>query len=206
VEVLPVQLPGRGPRLREEPLRSVPAIVGGIASALGEEFHGSYALLGYSLGALLAFELARVVLRERVVPPRILIVASLPAPQGPEHAAPLRIRDAEILENLGLFGGLPPELRTDPEILSHLLPIIRADLRAVESYTYRPGPPLPIPITAIGGMDDLMVNDDHLRAWADQTTDRFHVVRVPGGHFFLHTNPAPMFAVLRDELAPLMAG
>ena len=136
----------------------------------------------------------------------LLIVASLPAPQGTLHASPMRIDDEQIQESLALFGGLPPELRSDPEILSHLLPIIRADVRAVESYAYRPGPPLPIPITAICGEDDVMVNDDHLAAWGDQTTERFHRVRVPGGHFFLHTDPQPMFRALRQELAPLMAG
>jgi len=206
VEVLPVQLPGRGPRLREDPLTSIPSIVGALATGLSDEFHGSYALFGYSMGAIIAFELTRLLVRERMVPPRLLIVAAHPAPDHTSTDTKIsRLPDGELIEQLEIFGGMPDQF-DDAELRSLLLPIIRADIRAVESYTYREGDPLPIPITAIGGTEDSQVSDAELGAWRAQTSEAFRAVRVIGPHFFIHTDPEQLFGVLRPELAPLLAG
>ncbi|HVA87591.1 MAG TPA: alpha/beta fold hydrolase [Candidatus Saccharimonadales bacterium] len=207
IEVLPVQLPGRGPRIREPALTSIPSIVGALATGLSGEFHGSYALFGYSMGAIVAFELTRLLIRERLVPPRHLIVAAHPAP---EHASTnteiYRLPDEQLVEQLKVFGGMPDQFGDDAELQSLLLPIMRADMRALETYVYRPGEALRVPITAIGGTDDSQVTDAEIRAWGGHTLEAFRAISLTGPHFFIHTDPEQLFDVLRPELMPLLAG
>jgi medium-chain acyl-[acyl-carrier-protein] hydrolase len=83
VRVLPVQLPGRGSRGAERPLRSIAEIVDALALNVGPELGVRYALYGHSLGALVAFEFARLMGEELGRPPEHLFVGACRAPDAP---------------------------------------------------------------------------------------------------------------------------
>ena len=207
IEVLAIQLPGRGPRLREPALTSIPSIVGALAVALAEEFQGSYAFFGYSMGAIVAFELTRLVVNERLVPPRLLVVAAHPAPSPAVTRTEVhKLPDDQLLEQLQVFGAIPDQFDGAVELQSLLLPIMRADLRAIETYAYRRADPLRVPILAIGGTEDSQASEADIRAWGENTTEAFRAVMLKGPHFFIHTDLGQLFDVLRPELVPLLSG
>lgn len=84
-----------------------------------------------------------------------------------------------------------------------LLPTIRADYKAVETYVHRPGATVHCPVTAFTGDRDPKVTVEEALAWRRHTTGAFHSEVFTGGHFYLSDHQD---AVLRTVSARLAAG
>ena len=201
VEVIAVQLPGRGVRLAEPALDSVVDMAEGVSTALRDELLEPYALYGHSLGALVAFEVARRAAWQGDPPPVHLFAGACRAPQLPRTTPALHeLPESELLGELANLGGTPAEVLADSDLMAAMLPTLRADFRAGETYRYRPGPKLACPITAIGGSNDHTVSPADLDAWRAQTDAEFRRVELDGDHFFVDNRRTELLAVLRDEL------
>ena len=117
------------------------------------------------------------------------------------HKAP----DAEFVAHLRELGATPAEVFSSPDLLELMLPILRADFRACE--TYRPGdrPRLPINIAAYGGLGDTDTSRDGLLAWQEETTGQCVVRMFPGGHFFVSDHADQVVAMLERDLFDALA-
>jgi surfactin synthase thioesterase subunit len=187
VEVVPIQLPGREARIGEPPIGDLRQLVVEIADAVVPLTDRQFALLGHSMGAWLALELARELRRRGGRMPCLLIAAASPAPQRPKATQPMhQLPDDEfVAEMIRRFDGIPPAVRTNAELLQLLLPAMRADMELLETYEYADEPPLDTEILAIGGTDDRAVSATALADWRRHTSLRFSTRLLPGGHFFL---------------------
>ena len=201
IQVCPVELPGRGGRFGEPTLTRLRPLVDALAGALAPYLDRPFAVFGHSMGGLLAFELARTLRRRGLPLPAHLFVSAAAAPDLPRSRPPVHhATDAEVMDELRLLGGTPPELLDDKEVMELMLPVIRADFSVLETYEYRPGPPLPVPLTVFGGADDPLVPVRSLDGWRRQSAAaRLHVL--PGGHFFVSPAAAGVMAVIADTLA-----
>ena len=85
-----------------------------------------------------------------------------------------------------------------------LLPCLRADITALETFHPAPGAPLPCPITVFGGADDRRTSRAHLEAWRGETSGAFRVRVFPGDHFYLNVRRDDVLADLSVTLAPLL--
>ncbi|KPI15352.1 Oleoyl-(acyl-carrier-protein) hydrolase [Actinobacteria bacterium OK074] len=207
VEVVAIRLPGRESRLDEPPLRRVPDIVAALTADVGPWLDRPHAWFGHSLGALIAFEMCRALDRAGLPAPVGLLVSGRPAahltvPERPVHRAPL----PEFLDRLRELNGTPPEILADRTALAALLPMLRADFTAVETYAYQPAPPLNCPISAFGGFDDPFAARSDLDAWRVHTNGRCTVRMFGGDHFYLHRSPEPVLSVVADDLRALSDG
>jgi len=190
VEVCAVELPGRGSRLREQPLREFGALVDATLAGVRPALDRPFALFGHSMGALLAFELACRLSAEGLAPCQ-LFVSGRPAPHLESLDPPIHmLPEPEFVERLRTLNGTPLEVFRYPELMELMIPILRADLGACESYVHTPRPPLEVPISAFGGMDDREVSGDRLEAWSRYTRARFVALQLPGDHFFLNEPPS----------------
>lgn len=201
VELIPVQLPGRGARIRERPVDRLDRLAAMLAEALGPRLDRPFALFGHSMGALLAFETARTLRRTGLPVPAALFVSARRAPQRASMRPPLhRLSDAQLIAELRALDGTPAAVLEDEELLGLMLPIVRADLKAVETHHYEAEPRLDCPIRAFGGTRDSIAPDD-LSAWSEQTTRGFGLTMFDGGHFFLNTHYEAMLQIMTDVLA-----
>ncbi|WP_194912061.1 thioesterase II family protein [Catenulispora rubra] len=201
IEVVAVRLPGRENRHRERPARRLGQLVPAVTRILSGDADGPFAVFGHSLGALLAFEACRELARLDLRQPVRLLVSGRTAPQLPSRVPPIHAAPDEALyQRLRDMGGTPPELLADPEVMAGLLPTLRADMEAAETYEYRPGPALNVPLSVFGGAQDRFADRRDIEPWGEHTRAGCRVRVYPGRHFFLHEDPEP---VLRDLVSDL---
>jgi surfactin synthase thioesterase subunit len=201
VELLPVELPGRATRFAEPAIASVTTIAAQLDEVVAEVARSlpsaSDVLFGHSFGALIALEVARLMER-RGAAARLLVVSGHLAPDHEPRAAPIGdLDDADLLRELGQLGGIPREVLDAPEVLEVVLPALRADIRAAESYHAAPDQALRCPILALGGLRDPTVPVRELQGWARYTSERLQTKTYVGDHFFVNRQgPAILRAVL----------
>jgi medium-chain acyl-[acyl-carrier-protein] hydrolase len=202
IEVCAIQLPGRERRFQEPSLESVDAIVEQLAPVMAEQTDLPYAMFGHSLGALVGFELVRRLRSEGRQLPVRLFVSGHRAPHLPDPDPPIRhLPDDAFIEELRELNGTPQAVFDSPELLELVLPILRADFTAAETYTYRSDHPLPCSITALGGASDEMVTREALQGWKDHAGGGFEYYVLEGDHFFIHQRHQDVMRILRDRLA-----
>jgi medium-chain acyl-[acyl-carrier-protein] hydrolase len=207
VEMYAVEYPGRGARLTEPPLTRITCLVQAAADALLPYLDKPFVFFGHSMGAMISFELARWLRQEQSLGPVQLFVSGRRAPHSPNTDRPTYdLPDDEFLEELRRLNGTPKEVLDHAELMRLILPIVRADFEAIQTYRYLPGAPLDCPITAFGGLGDQEVNREHLEAWREHTTAGFALRMFPGDHFFLHTAQRVLLQTLSQDLHQLVAG
>ncbi|MEO3928024.1 thioesterase domain-containing protein [Micromonosporaceae bacterium B7E4] len=202
-----VQLPGREHRIGEPASDSLVDLADGIAAGLGAETgaRSPDVFFGHSMGALLAFETVRALRRLGGTTPAHLVVAGSRAPHLPRATRVHDRPEPELVAELHRLGGTPTELlaelAAEGDSLDSLLPAVRADFAAVETYVYLPEPPLPCGLTVLGGAGDADVAESDLAAWAVQVRSAPTVAVLPGDHFFVRS---PSLAeVVAHTTAPL---
>jgi medium-chain acyl-[acyl-carrier-protein] hydrolase len=208
LEVWAVQLPGHGGRWREPPIASIPALVDAFIPVLLPHLQRPFAFFGHSMGAVLAFEIANALLEREAVAPHHLFVSSRRPPHMPGSENNLHVLpDHEFIQEIDRrYGGVPGEVLESTELLALLIPALRADITALETFRPSKRAALPCPISVFGGAQDPLVPRHHLDAWRDQTDGPFRVRVFPGGHFYLDSQREALLADLSATLAPILHG
>ena len=199
--VCAVRLPGRESRLAEAPFEGMGPLVEALAGAIESYLGGRFAFFGHSMGAAVAFELARVLRRRGLPLPCLLIASAARAPQfrrnhvpGPDPSA------EELVAQIRGLGGSPGNLLEHADLQRALLPALEADARLYRRYVYREDDPLAFAIRAYGGVDDPNIRREHLEGWGEQTGASFAVRVFAGGHFYYQTAAAEFRAAVEEDL------
>jgi medium-chain acyl-[acyl-carrier-protein] hydrolase len=207
VEVQAVQLPGRGARMTEPPFTSLPSLIEDVSDAIRPLLDRPFAFFGHSMGALIAFELARQLRRERGAEPAHLFVSGRRASHLTRTEPPTyNLPDDEFVKELARLNGTSREILEHPELMSLMIPPLRADFAVSQCYSYVPEPPLSCPLTAFGGLGEKHLTREDIEAWREHTTGAFKVRMLPGDHFFLHTSRSLLLRILSRELSGLLKG
>lgn len=206
IAVCPVQLPGRESRIAEPPFVSMDALVPCVAEALRPLLNPPYALFGHSLGALVAFEVARYLRALGAPPPANLFVSACRAPHGSFPEPTYELPEAEFLGRIRRLKGTPNAVFENPELLELVLPILRADTTIYDTYRFQPGDPIECPITALGGVADDHVSRADLADWSIHTKAAFRLRMFPGDHFFLQSARPQLLRALATDLETILHG
>jgi medium-chain acyl-[acyl-carrier-protein] hydrolase len=206
VEARLVQLPGREGRWRETPQTRLEVIAPALTDALRPELDMPFAFYGHSLGALVAFEVTRRLRALGAPMPAHLFVAAHRGPHLPNPHPEMRhlADDAFVTELRRRYDGIPQAVLDNPELLELMLPCLRADFEAYETYQHLSEPPLSCPISALGGEHDRYVRPAEIAGWRDQTTGRFRMRILPATHFFVQSERDRVIgAIVEDLLQPV---
>jgi medium-chain acyl-[acyl-carrier-protein] hydrolase len=166
-----------------------------------------FAFFGHSMGALVAFELARELRRRSWRGPVLLAVSGHHAPHRPDPDPPVaHLPDAEFLEQMRVrYDGIPAEILAEEELLKLILPVLRADVLVLETHPYVEEPPLDCALSCFGGEQDRHTARDDLEAWREQARGPFTLHTFPGGHFFIESAREAVLRALSDDLLPAIA-
>lgn len=186
IDLLPMELPGRGRRFAEPLLTDVHDMVDDLFGRVKDAvLLGPYAVFGHSLGAKLAFELARRIVRERLPEPAHLFVSGSAAPSVPPKDRCLHLLPCTPFRRMiAELGGTPPEVLREEGLMDLFEPVLRADFQACNTYAYREGRPLTLPITVLMGLQDTVERRDAIK-WGEETRAETQRFAFRGGHFFL---------------------
>lgn len=207
VEVCAIELPGRGSRLMEPPFTQLEPLIQELTRVLLPYLEKPFAFFGHSMGALVSFELARILRQEYDLSPVHLFVSGRRPPQVPDPDPPIHtLPEPEFIDELRRYNGTPEAVLENAELMQLLLPTLRADFAVIETYVYTPDPPLNFPITAFGGLEDWKASCDDLEAWREQTSADFSLQMFPGDHFFVHSAQPLLLQGLSRKLHQYCAG
>jgi medium-chain acyl-[acyl-carrier-protein] hydrolase len=202
VELCAIQLPGRGNRFREHALSSVRALVATLHEEMLPLLDRPFAFFGHSMGSILALEVCRSLAANDLHPHQLFVSGRRP-PQVPDPHPPLRhLSDAAFVGEIDRrYGGIPPEIAAEPDVLALLLPALRADIAALETHCPEATEPLDCPLLAFGGSEDPLTPRAHLNAWRSETRNEFGVRIFPGSHFYLDPCREAVVAEVSKTLA-----
>ena len=201
----PVQLKGREARNGEPPNTSILQSAAELGNVLASVLDGPYVIWGHSMGALIAFETARFLRRSQLPMPAALILSGHRAPNLQATREPIgHLPHDAFIDKLLELGGISEQVLASPELVEFLMPTLRADFQACETYQYSEEPPLNIPIAVFGGKGDSDVPAETLAAWGEQTTSPLLLRMFPGGHFFPKQDPHLVIRNLMEFVSTLI--
>jgi medium-chain acyl-[acyl-carrier-protein] hydrolase len=203
IEVCALELPGRRRRVSEPPFRRAGPLVAAMADGLAPYLGLPFALFGHSMGGLLAFELARTLHRTSGLAPRALFLSAVGAPHLRRTRRPLwNLPDADFLEEVRAYGGIPEEALAEPGLMEMFLPALRADFEIFDTYELEGGEPVDCPVYLYGGEQDPFVAPACLAAWIDVVPNVVSAKFFSGGHFYLSDHREALTEAIARALGP----
>ncbi|MBT2336866.1 thioesterase [Variovorax paradoxus] len=206
IRIVPVELPGRGSRSAESLVRDFDGLVAQICAEQAEAMHGNFAIFGHSMGALLAYGVARR-LRSigRALPVALLASgSSAPSRRDPDRFAD-KIDDASLIADLRTQGGTPEEVFASAELMRITLDVLGADYRVCEAFLYPGEAPLPMPVHVFAGRED-DIEPVRIHAWSAEAGGVYSLDWFDGGHFFIRQQETVFLATLAQRLGHAVAG
>jgi medium-chain acyl-[acyl-carrier-protein] hydrolase len=198
-----LELPGRGRRFTDKLLESVSSMVREAVDGILPLIGGSpaYAVFGHSLGGIVAFETVRELRRRKAPMPRHLFVSGVRAPQVPKReGTAYDLPHDQFVQKLVEMGGTQEEILANREMLELMVPILRMDFKAYETYRYTEDRPLECPVTALGGSLDTFVLPADVEQWSLHTGGAFAHTTLDGGHFFIHPRMKDVTDIIRSKV------
>jgi surfactin synthase thioesterase subunit len=200
VDVVAIQYPGRQDRRREPLVDDIALLADHIHAVLRASDDKPVTFFGHSMGAIVAFEVARRLEADGRTPVRIF--ASGRRAPSTHRKETIHLRDdVGILAEVRRLNGTGATLLQEEEIMRAALPALRGDYRAIETYTCAPGATVTCPISVLVGKDDPKVTFDEASAWAGHTAGSFDIHIFAGGHFYLVDRPGDILKILRQHFS-----
>jgi medium-chain acyl-[acyl-carrier-protein] hydrolase len=179
------QLPGRDDLAAVTPIEQAEMFAPKYLTALRQLGDHPVILYGHSLGAILAFDLARGMRRLGLRPPIALCVSGRRAPSLALSHAPLwSMPDDTLIALMRRMGGPMVDVFDNPRWRNNVFPLMRADLAVSDRYSYVAEAPLDCPIVAFHGVDDPVVKAQEVMVWGAETAGDFRFIPLAGRHFF----------------------
>jgi pyochelin biosynthesis protein PchC len=201
-DVAVVQYPGRHDRADEQPVPSIRQVARHVVDALRATGPRRLALFGHSMGALVAFEVAVLLEREKGGAALDHLFVSGHRSPSRHRPDPGRYADeSAIVAELRQSGGTDKRVLAHPALVSRMLPMLRNDYAAVLGYRYRPGDNVSCAVTALVGDRDPYTTIHDAQAWTAMTTGEFALRAFPGGHFYLNAQRGLLVSALGQRLA-----
>ena len=209
-ELIALDYPGHWERWDEPLVKNIDEMAMDIACMVADipmlKKEGSdFYLLGHSMGCLVAWLSAQVLIEQFDMAPKGIILCAMASPKALKGFKGFPIAsDEEIKIFLKNIRQVSEAVLESDFFHNHLMPFIRADFQAFLNCCkeQREFKRLPIPILAIEGEADSIVRSEEIQQW-DEFTDDFQHIKMPGDHFFLFDseNVADVCKMINDFCA-----
>ncbi|MFF4367251.1 thioesterase II family protein [Streptomyces sp. NPDC001594] len=207
LDLRPVDLPGKEALFTELPAETIPelveAVLPAVRAALGDAPRA--ALFGHCFGAVVAYETAQALLRDGHRGELVLFASGSHPPGVPNAVRLTGLSDEEFIAGVRRIADYDHPALDDLELRELLLPALRADIAAHESYAPAWPDVLPAPVVAVRGADDALVSAASSSGWAAVTSGGFVARELPGTHMYPTDDWSGLSALIERELLPARA-
>jgi surfactin synthase thioesterase subunit len=171
--------------------------------ASAHQVDGNVALFGHSMGALVAFDVARRF--EAAGKPIAALFVSACAAPGEIGYDYIPESDRGLLDAVSAMTGANPEFLENEELAAKILPTLRG-LKAIANYECPPHATVSCPIFAFLGDDDEVATYEKVTGWSQRTTSEFSARVFPGHHFYLNDHLPELVTDIEDKVASCCRG
>jgi len=194
-----VQYPGKGGSHDLGAFTSIEDLADRVCGMLAPPTDEGAAFFGHSMGALLAFEVARRFEADGH-PIAALFVSAAGAP-GRAGYDNIGESDRGLLEAVGQMTGVNPEFLENEEFAAKILPTLRG-LKAIANYDCPPQARVSCPIFAYHGDEDDVATAEKVAPWSERTTGEFsaRTFTAPGHHFYLNEHLPEIVADIEEKI------
>lgn len=204
IEVIPVELAGRGVRHNEKFYNNIEEAVLDIYSIIKKESNfDNIAIFGHSMGAMLAYLVAKKIKNEINIEPKALFLSGN-SPLIKNYAYISNLPDDLFLNKVIEFGGITQEMIEIKELMDMVLPVLRADFKMIEEYKKEnveyPKEVFSVPIIAFTGKKDKGVTSDDMNEWRKYTKGKFELYQFEGNHFFINEYYQEIIDIICSQL------
>lgn len=187
-DIIPIDYAGHGTKfgmpLNETMESLLKEVYGEITAKLSK--NESYCLFGYSLGSIIAYEIACLLRENGYKIPRMMFLCSMEAPHEiPKEEWYHTLSDDEFVKEMLDKGGIDAELVSDPLMMEIFMPMIRADFKLNELYKVKEREILDTKALVMYSSED--ISDEKIHDW-DKFIADVEYICYPGGHFFIYQN------------------
>lgn len=191
-----VEPPGRGQRSAEPPAASVDLAAEEVAQELGAWSAHRIALFGHSMGALLAFEVARSAPSCGWAPAALVVSGSRAPNEDLGRPRIAHLEQPAFGRRAVELGLAPAGIVADPELSALFLEPLRTDLALCEGYPWGRSACLDVPMTVLCGVADHLVSLSSAQAWQRLSARPVSTTVFRGGHMFVTETPREVVAVI----------
>lgn len=199
IEIVAIELAGKGARMGEKFHSTFNDLVNdAIQCILSNNNLSTYSIFGYSMGAVISYEVMIKLIWKHMMRPKVAFFAACCPPHIPNDRNNIyNLNDQMFIQKLIELGGMPSEIYENTEIIDLFLPILRADFRLINDYNYlKLIRPLPINIEVLYSQDE-----DNIEEWSRYTTKDCKYHQFEGGHFFINNQLHDVANVINNSFA-----
>ena len=208
IEVIPVELAGRGTRSGETYYQSFDELVSDIGQIVNVRLHHDepYALLGFSMGGLVVYEIYKYLVRQGRHTPRHVFIIAREAPDC-DFIRINNLDDEQFVDEIYSYDGMPKAVYENKELLSYFLPIIRADFQIHETYRFSgPKQMIESDMTVFWGAEDRSVIQQGIYGWKDFASGECDIFQFHGGHFFIKDYENEILNMIEGKCLAIIKG
>ena len=203
IELMPIELAGRGKRINEPLFTDVPAVINDVYEIVSNRINGSpFALFGHSMGGMISYQLCQK-LREMNYPlPMHVFFSGRSAPhiKRPDEKKYHLLEEEEFKKEVINLGGTPPEFFDHSELLEVFLPLLKNDFKLAEADIHNGEiHPLDINISVFLGKDEDLTTEQ-CDGWKKHTKKLCSIHYFEGGHFFLNDETEQIVRLVNNTL------
>ena len=202
IQLEPIKLKGRGQRYNENFYENLEEAVDDIFEYIKYKIvDNEYAILGYSMGSLLAYELYYKIVRENLRIPEHMFFMAHKAPNINKKNNNIHLLpNDKFIKKIIELGGTPNEVFENKELLELVLPILRNDFKIIENYVFKDKKEkIECNISVFNGKED-DIDLTELLAWKELGNKECKIYNFDGGHFFINNNIKKIINILNETL------
>lgn len=200
VEVIPVELPGRGSRSNEEFCSSFETLVDDIFIFIKRRIlNTEYALLGFSMGGLLVYEVYHKLVGSGENFPFHIFIIARESPKS-QTIKINHLSDENFIKEVYSYGGIPDEIYENKELMEFLTPRIRADFDIYEKYVCDVPKLIDVDLSILYCPKDSSICIRGIFDWKYWTTRSCTFYPFYGGHFFIIFQKESVISIIQTVL------
>ncbi|MBL4602934.1 MAG: thioesterase [Emcibacteraceae bacterium] len=205
IDLFAIQAPGRETRFKENPIEDLPIKVDLLFKEIHPFVNIPYIFVGHSNGALIAFELARKLQKNKNFYLKHIFLSAKRAPHLPELKPPsYNLPYDDFIEELKTFSTIPSEIINDPKMMEVFIPMLRADFGLGAKHVFDQKQKLGTGATLFWGQEDADAPKEDVIAWQKHIVGNVNSIGFNGGHFFIHDEKEKFISEIRNVVTAVI--